>query len=112
MIKDGKAVALAVGTSRRAANLPDVPTTVEAGVPNSDYTFWIGLFAPAKTPREIVDKLQAEVVKVMSSPEMKERLAALGAEAWTMSPAQFDDYVKLELGANASIVSGAGIKNN
>jgi tripartite-type tricarboxylate transporter receptor subunit TctC len=112
MIKDGKALALAVGTSRRAANLPDVPTTVEAGVPNSDYTFWIGLFAPAKTPREIVDKLQAEVVKVMSSPEMKERLAALGAEAWTMSPAQFDDYVKLELGANASIVSGAGIKPN
>jgi tripartite-type tricarboxylate transporter receptor subunit TctC len=112
MIKDGKAVALAVGTSRRAANLPDVPTTVEAGVPNSDYTFWIALFAPAKTPREIVDKLQAEVVKVMASPEMKERLAALGAEAWTMSPAQFDDYVKLELGANASIVSGAGIKPN
>ena len=93
MIKDGKAVALAVGTSRRAANLPDVPTTLEAGVPNSDYTFWIGLFAPAKTPRDIVDKLQAEVVKVMASPEMKERLATLGAEAWTMGPTQFDDYV-------------------
>ena len=112
MIKDGKAVALAVGTSRRAANLPDVPTTVEAGVPNSDYTFWIGLFAPAKTPRDIVDKLHAEVVKVMASPEMKERLATLGAEAWTMGPTQFDDYVKLELGANAAIVSNAGIKPN
>ncbi|MFI4925729.1 MAG: tripartite tricarboxylate transporter substrate-binding protein, partial [Vicinamibacteria bacterium] len=78
----------------------------------SDYTFWIGLFAPAKTPREVIDKLQADVVKVMSSPEMKERLATLGAEAWTMGPTQFDDYVKLELGANAAIVSGAGIKPN
>ena len=112
MIKDGKAVALAVGTSRRAANLPDVPTTVEAGVPNSDYTFWIALFAPAKTPREIVDKLHDEVVKVMASPEMKERLATLGAEAWTMGSAPFDDYVKQELSANASIVSAAGIKPN
>jgi len=112
MIKDGKAVALAVGTSRRAANLPDVPTTVEAGVPNSDYTFWIALFAPAKTPREIVDKLHDEVVKVMASPEMKERLATLGAEAWTMGSAPFDDYVKQELAANASIVSAAGIKPN
>jgi tripartite-type tricarboxylate transporter receptor subunit TctC len=112
MIKDGKAVALAVGTSRRAALLPDVPTTVEAGVPNSDYTFWIGLFAPAKTPREIVDRLQQEVVRIMASAEMKERLASLGAEPWTMTPAQFDDYVKQELAANASIVGAAGIKPN
>jgi tripartite-type tricarboxylate transporter receptor subunit TctC len=112
MIKDGKAVALAVGTSRRAANLPDVPTTVEAGVPGSDYTFWIGLFAPAKTPREIVDKLQQEVVRVMASTEMRERLATLGAEAWTMPSAQFDDYVAKELAANAAIVGAAGIKPN
>ena len=112
MIKDGKAIALAVGTSRRAALLPDVPTTVEAGVANSDYTFWIGLFAPAKTPREIVDNLQQEVVRVMASTEMKERLASLGAEAWTTTPAQFDDYVRAELAANASIVGAAGIKPN
>ena len=112
MIKDGKAMALAVGTSRRAANLPDVPTTIEAGVPGSDYTFWIALFAPAKTPREIVDKLQSEVAKVMASPEMKERLASLGAEAWTMGSAPFDDYVRQELAANASVVSAAGIKPN
>jgi tripartite-type tricarboxylate transporter receptor subunit TctC len=112
MIKDGKAQALAVGTSRRAANLPDVPTTVEAGVPNSDYTFWIGLFAPSKTPREIVERLHDEIVKVMGSPEMKERLATLGAEAWTMGSTQFDDYVKHELASNASIVGAAGIKPN
>jgi tripartite-type tricarboxylate transporter receptor subunit TctC len=112
MIKDGKALALGVGTSQRSALLPDVPTTVEAGVPGSDYTFWIGLFAPAKTPREIVDRLQQEVVKVMNSPETKERLASLGAEPWTMSSAAFDDYVKQELAANASIVKAAGIKPN
>ena len=112
MIKDGKAVALAVGTSRRSALLPDVPTTIEAGVPGSDYTFWVGMFAPAKTPRDIVDRLQQEVAKVMASSEMKERLAALGAEAWTLSPTAFDDYVKQELAANASIVQAAGIKAN
>ena len=112
MIKDGRAVALAVGTSRRAANLPDVPTTVEAGVPGSDYTFWVALFAPAKMPRELVDRLQQEVARAMASPEMRERLAQLGAEAWTMPSAAFDDYVKQELAANAAIVSGAGIKPN
>ena len=112
MIKDGKAVALGVGTSKRSALLPEVPTTVEAGVPGSDYTFWIGLIAPAKTPREIVDRLNQDVVKVMASPEMKERLASLGAEAWTMSPSAFDDYIRQELAANASIVKAAGIKPN
>jgi tripartite-type tricarboxylate transporter receptor subunit TctC len=112
MIKDGKAVALAVGTSRRSALLPDVPTTVEAGVAGSDYTFWVGLFAPAKTPRDIVERLQQDVVRVMASSEMKERLATLGAEAWTLTPAAFDDYVKQELAANASIVQAAGIKAN
>lgn len=86
MIKDGKAVALGVGTSRRSALLPEVPTTVESGMPGSDYTFWIGLIAPAKTPREIVDRLNQDVVKTMASPETKERLASLGAEAWTISP--------------------------
>ena len=112
MIKDGKVVALGVGTSQRTSLLPDVPTTIEAGVPGSDYTFWIGLFAPAKTPREIVDRLHDEVVRVMASPEMKERLAALGAEPWTMGSAPFDDYVKQELASNASIVKAAGIKPN
>lgn len=112
MIKDGKAVALGVGTSKRSALLPDVPTTVEAGVPGSDYTFWIGLLAPARTPREIVDRLHGDVVRIMASPEMKERLASLGAEAWTLAPAAFDDYVRQELAANASIVKAAGIKPN
>jgi len=112
MIKDGKAVALGVGTSKRSALLPDVPTTVEAGVPGSDYTFWIGLLAPAKTPREIVARLHDDIVRIMASPEMKERLASLGAEAWTLAPAAFDDYVRQELAANASIVKAAGIKPN
>jgi len=111
-VKGGKVQALAVSTPKRSAMLPDVPTTVEAGVPGSDYSFWIGLLAPAKTPREIVDRLDQDVVRVMTSPEMKERLASLGAEAWTMSPAAFDDYIRQELAANASIVKAAGIKPN
>ena len=64
------------------------------------------------TPRDLVDRLNLDVVKVMSSAEMKERLASLGAEAWTMSPAAFDDYIRQELAANAAIVKAAGIKPN
>ena len=76
-------VALAVG--RRARGEPaGRPDDCRGRLPGSDYTFWIGLFAPAKTPRDIVDKLQQEVVRVMASAEMRERLATLGAEAWTM----------------------------
>jgi tripartite-type tricarboxylate transporter receptor subunit TctC len=89
-----------------------VPTTVEAGVPGSDYTFWIGLLAPAKTPREIVDRLEREIGRILATPEMKERLASLGAEAWTLPPAAFDDHIRQELVANAAIVKAAGIKGN
>jgi tripartite-type tricarboxylate transporter receptor subunit TctC len=112
LIREGRVRALVVSTAKRVAELPDVPTPVEIGLKDAASEIWFGVFAPAKTPREIVDKLHDEVVKVMASPEMRERLATLGAEAWTMGSAPFDDYVKQELAANASIVSAAGIKPN
>ena len=111
-LRERRVTALAVGTSRRSAALPDVPTTLEAGVPGSDYSFWVGLFAPAKTPRDVVDRLQLEAVKAMSAPEMRERLAQMGAEAWTLPSPQFDEHVKHELAANAAIVSAVGIRPN
>src|SRR6478609_4692767 len=70
-IKTGQLVPLAVGSPKRAAALPDVPTTAEAGVPGSEFNFWIGMMAPAKTPREIVDRLHAEVEKALATPEVK-----------------------------------------
>lgn len=110
LIRDGRLKALAVGTGKRSAVLPEVPTTVEAGVPGSEYLFWVGLFAPAKTPRPIVDRLQAEVAKIMASPDLKERLDKLGAEPFVMPSAQFDRFLADETGRAQQVVKAAGIK--
>lgn len=109
-IKNGQLVALAVGSPKRAAALPDVPTTAEAGVPGSEFNFWIGMMAPAKTPKEIVDRLNAEVVKALATPEVKERFATLGADAWTLKPAEFDAYIANEIKSNAALVKAAGLQ--
>ena len=87
LIAAGKLSALAVSTRHRARELPDVPTTIEAGFPNSDFDFWIGMFLPAKTPRPIVDKLAREVTKAVQSPAVQARLATLGAEPMVMTAA-------------------------
>jgi len=109
-IKAGQLVALAVGSPKRAVALPDVPTTAEAGVPGSEFNFWIGMMAPARTPRDIVQRLHDEVVKALASPEVKERFEKLGADAWTLKPEQFDAYIKDEILANARLVKAAGLQ--
>ncbi|CAN7682706.1 tripartite tricarboxylate transporter substrate binding protein [Pseudorhodoferax sp. LjRoot39] len=108
-IKDGQLLALAVGSPKRASALPDVPTTTEGGVPGSEFNFWIGMMAPAKTPRDIVNRLHDEVLKALASPEVKERFLKLGADAWTMKPEEFDAYIKTEIQANAKLVKAAGL---
>jgi tripartite-type tricarboxylate transporter receptor subunit TctC len=108
-IRSNQLVALAVGSPKRASALPQVPTTAEAGVPGSEFNFWIGMMAPAKTPRDIVNRLNAEVIKALASPEVKERFATLGADAWTLSPEQFDSYIKDEIKSNAVLVKAAGL---
>ncbi|MDP2450306.1 MAG: tripartite tricarboxylate transporter substrate binding protein [Polaromonas sp.] len=108
-IRNGQLVALAVGSPKRASALPQVPTTAEAGVPGSEFNFWIGMMAPSKTPRDIVNRLHDEVVKALATPEVKERFAALGAEAWTMKPEQFDAYLRDEIKSNAVLVKAAGL---
>jgi tripartite-type tricarboxylate transporter receptor subunit TctC len=109
-IRSGQLVALAVGSPKRASALPQVPTTAEAGVPGSEFNFWIGMMAPAKTPRDIVNRLHDEVVKALNTPEVKERFATLGADAWTLSPEQFDAYIKDEIKSNAVLVKAAGLQ--
>ncbi|MGQ2978359.1 MAG: tripartite tricarboxylate transporter substrate binding protein [Polaromonas sp.] len=108
-IRSGQLVALAVGSPKRASALPQVPTTAEAGVPGSEFNFWIGMMAPAKTPRDIVNRLHDEVVKALNTPEVKERFATLGADAWTLKPEQFDSYIKDEIKSNAVLVKAAGL---
>ena len=109
-IKEGSLLALAVGSPKRAAALPNVPTTAEAGVPGSEFNVWIGMMAPAKTPRAIVNRLHDEVVKALASPEVKERFLKLGADAWTLKPEQFDAYIKDEIKSNAALVKAAGLQ--
>lgn len=111
-IKDGRLLALAVGSGKRSSVLPDVPTTVEAGVPGSDYNFWVGMLVPAKTPRDIINRLYEETQKALASPEVKERLAKLGAEPMPMTAAEFDAYIKDELASNEKLIKAAGIKAN
>ena len=112
LVRENKLSALAVGTAKRAVLLPDVPTTVELGYPGSDFSFWIGIFAPAKTPRDIVERMNAEIAKALQSPEVRERFATLGAEPFVMKPAEFDAYVRSEIELNGKIVRAAGIKAN
>jgi tripartite-type tricarboxylate transporter receptor subunit TctC len=109
LVHGGQLVPHAVGSPKRAAALPNVPTTAEAGVPGSEFNFWIGMFVPAKTPREIVNRLNEEVAKALASPEVKERFTALGADAWTLKPEQFDAYVHDEIRSNAALVKAAGL---
>lgn len=109
-IKGGQLQALAVGSPQRASALPDVPTTAEAGVPGSEFNFWIGMMAPAKTPRDIVNRLHDEVLKALASPDVKERFAKVGADAWTLKPEAFDAYIKNEITSNAALVKAAGLQ--
>ena len=108
-IRDGKLRPLAVSSSTRASTLPDVPTSLEAGYANSDYNFWIGVFAPAKTPGAIVDKLNGEIAKALSTSSVREKLLALGVEPMPMGVDQFTALVKHDLTMNAELAKAAGI---
>jgi tripartite-type tricarboxylate transporter receptor subunit TctC len=109
LINDGRLVALAMGSSKRSAVLPNLPTTVELGVPDSNYDFWVGMFMPAATPRDIVDKLHRETAKALANPAVKESLGKLGAEQNLMDPRAFDSEIRKEIAANAALVKAAGI---
>lgn len=110
LIRDGKLTPLAVASSRRSTVLPDVPTTVEAGFPNSGYEFWVGSFAPAKTPRAIVERLGEELRTALETPAVRDKFASLGADPMPMTPSEFDNHIRKEVELNASIVKAAGIK--
>jgi tripartite-type tricarboxylate transporter receptor subunit TctC len=112
LAKDGKLQILAVSGEKRASALPDVPTTLEAGYPNSEYNFWIGLFAPAATPRDIVERLHRETAAALAAPAVAEKLKILGVDPMPMTPAAFDAYVKKDIALNKGLARAAGIKPN
>ncbi len=109
LIRDRKVEALAIGSSSRSSLMSKLPTTVEAGYPDSDYNFWIGVFVPAATPQPIIARLHDEVRKALQVPEVKDRLDKFGAEPMDMTVAQFEAYFKKELVINEALVKAANI---
>ena len=109
-IREGKLSGLVVSGERRAPELPEVPTTSEAGFANADYILWLGLFAPVRTPRSLVDRLHGETVKAMQAASVQEKLAILGVTPMSMTPEQFDAHIKDEIASNGLLVKAAGIK--
>jgi tripartite-type tricarboxylate transporter receptor subunit TctC len=109
LVKDGRAKAIAVTSSKRMAELPDMPTVAEA-VPGYLWVFWYGLLAPAKTPRAVVNQLNAEVIRILKEPEVKARLAPLGTEPATNSPEEFDKMIAEEVASFTRVAKAANIK--
>lgn len=110
LIQSGKLQALAVSTATRSPALPQVPTTVEAGVPGSEYTFWVGMIVASATPPAIVQRLHDEVLKALATPDVKARYAQLGAEPLPMTPEAFNVYIKSEMESAARIARAAKLQ--
>ena len=109
-VREGKLVPLAVSTAKRSSALPNVPTVAESGVPGFDYSLWVGLFAPAGTPPEVIDKIARDVRAASQSSDVKERFTALGAEPMPMTPQEFTKFVQTEIDESAKVIKAAGIK--
>jgi tripartite-type tricarboxylate transporter receptor subunit TctC len=109
-IKAGKLIALAVTSAKRSPALPDVRTVAEAGLPNFDISTWFGVFAPGGTPTPVVNRLFEDYSKVLQEPDMKERLAKLGAEPAAMRPEAFAAFLLTEQKKYALIVQTSGAK--
>lgn len=109
-VQEGKLTALVVNGARRSSLLPDVPTTAEAGFAKAEYPFWLGMFLPAKTPRDIVDRLHRETLAALQVPKVKDKLARLGIDPMVLTPTEFDAYIEKEIDVNAALVEAIGLQ--
>jgi tripartite-type tricarboxylate transporter receptor subunit TctC len=109
LIQAGQVRALLVSTPKRVAELPDVPAPSDIGLKNADSAIWYGVFMPAKTPRDIIDKFHDAGVKVLAEPAMQQSLRQLGVDPLPMAPSEIDDLVKRETAANFEVIKAAGI---
>jgi tripartite-type tricarboxylate transporter receptor subunit TctC len=107
--REGKVVALGTSGKKRSTVMPEVPTIDEAGVPGYESTIWLGVMAPAKTPQPIVDLLNAEIRKIMARPEIKDAWGRQGAAPMTMTPPEFEKYLRGDIAKWAKVVSMAGL---
>jgi tripartite-type tricarboxylate transporter receptor subunit TctC len=111
-IRDGSLLPLAVSSARRSSALPEVPTSLEAGLPDSDYTFWMGMLVPAATPRPIVERLYEETQKALALSAVLEKLKPQGIEPMPLTAEEFDALIRKEIAANMALVKAAGLKFN
>ena len=111
LIKDGKLTALAVSTPQRTPALPQVPTTLEAGIAGSDYTFWVGMIVASATPPAVVKRLHDEALKALASAEVRERMTKLGADPFPMPQDQFNAFIRSEMDSAARIAKAANLKS-
>ncbi len=109
-LKSGKLRGIAVTTARRSSALPELPAIAESGLPGFEAANWYGILTTARTPRAIVDKLNRELVRIVASPDVGEKFSAQGADPETLSPADFERFIKAEIVKWAKVVRDAGIK--
>lgn len=109
-VKAGRLKPIAVSSAQRSRSLPDVPTFIESGVPDFEVNSWVGLLAPAKTPKAIIDKLNAELNAVLNDPETRDKLNVMGIAATPGAPEKFGDEMKRDLQRYGPVVKAAGIK--
>jgi tripartite-type tricarboxylate transporter receptor subunit TctC len=109
-VRAGKMKALAVTTAQRSPLAPEIPTVAEAGLPGYEQTAWFGVLAPAGTPREIIGRLNGEIIKVLNSPDVKERFGKQGVEVRTSTPEQFSTFLRSEVDRWGKVIREAGIK--
>jgi tripartite-type tricarboxylate transporter receptor subunit TctC len=109
-IREGRLRVLAVSSAQRSGLLPATPTVAESGIPGFEYTFWNGLWAPAGTPAAVVQKISLDLARVVTAPDVRERLATLGAEPMSMAPEEFARFVRAEIEDAARIARAAGIR--
>jgi tripartite-type tricarboxylate transporter receptor subunit TctC len=110
--KAGQVKALATTGQKRSELTPDVPTVSESGVPGYEATIWLGLMAPAKTPQAVIDKLNAEIAKVINRADVKEAWAKQGAVPMIMSPSEFDAFLRKDIDKWADVVKKTGATAN
>jgi tripartite-type tricarboxylate transporter receptor subunit TctC len=108
-IRSGSLVPLGISSARRSPLLPEVPTIAEAGIPGFDYSIWYGVWAPARTPAPVVDKVARDIARVLNAPDLREWLTSRGGQPMSMTPPAFARFVLLESKSAARIIEAAGV---
>jgi len=110
LTQEGKISSLAASSRKRLPLMPDIPTLAEVGLPNAEYNFWVGAFAPAKTPKMVTERLNREIVAALNMKGVADKIIALGGSPMPMSPPDFDTFIRKEITVNAEIVKASGYK--